>query len=125
MNATQRAVRPVLICTVAAVLAAAPGAASAARSADPEAQTPSIRDTLAAVTEISRELKRIDARLGQLEQSLAGVNASLEPVGAIARPAALRELILLATACGAGLIVLHAMLRRWVGRTVASTSTNA
>jgi hypothetical protein len=58
-------------------------------------------------------------RPGNLEQSLAGVDASLKPVAAIARPAALRELILLAAACGAGLIVLHALLRRRSNRAVA------
>jgi hypothetical protein len=76
------------------------------RPAEPAEHTPSIKETLTAVNQISRELKAIDARLGQLEQSLAGVDASLKPVGAIAQPAALRELILLAAACGAGLIVL-------------------
>jgi hypothetical protein len=80
---------------------------------------PSIKETLTAVKQISHELTLIEGRLGKLEQSLVGVDASLKPVGAIAQPAALRELVLLAAACGAGLIVLHALLRRWANRAVA------
>jgi hypothetical protein len=34
-------------------------------------------------------------------------------VGALTLPGTLRGLILLATTCAAGLIVLHALLRRW------------
>jgi hypothetical protein len=48
-----------------------------------------------------------------MEESVAGINASLAPVGELARPRALGSLILLATACVAGLLVLHAALRRW------------
>ena len=48
-----------------------------------------------------------------MEESVAGINESLAPVGALARPRALGSLILLATACVAGLLVLHAALRRW------------
>jgi hypothetical protein len=76
---------------------------------------PSIKETLAAVTQISHELKLIEARLASLDQSLAGVNASVAPLGTLTQPKALRSLILLASACVAGLIVLHAALRRWVG----------
>ena len=94
---------------------AAAGALPQAAPAEPDSPSasPSFKETLAAVGQISRELKSIDERLGKLEQSVAGVNASLEPVGGLAQPATLRSLILLATACGAGLIVLGAVLRRW------------
>jgi len=97
-------------------MSATPQAPPTAQPAEPAVHTPSIKETLTAVSQISHELKQIDGRLGKLEQSLASVDASLKPVGAIVQPDALRELILLATACGAGLIVLHALLRRWSHR---------
>jgi len=99
------------ILAVAFSLAAA--TATAAPQAEPAGQTPSVAETLTAVRQISRELKLIEERLGRLEQSVAGVDASLRPVGALAQPATVRDLILLATACGAGLILLHAVLRWW------------
>jgi len=98
---------------IAALLWLVAGASTAAEPAVPEAHTPSVKETMAAVGQISHELKLIEARLGKIETSVAGVNASLAPVGVLAQPGALRELILMATACGAGLIVLHAALRRW------------
>jgi hypothetical protein len=45
------------------------------------------------------------------------VDASLRPVGALAQPAELRGLILLATACRAGLFNLHEAVRRWFAST--------
>lgn len=110
---------PLLSCAVAAAIAATPAAPPAAVPPAPAAHAPSIKETLAAVSQIAHELKPIDARLGKLGQSLAGVDASLKPVGAIVQPAALRELILRVAACGAGLIVLHALLRRWSSRGVS------
>lgn len=94
-------------------LALAFSTATASGQADTAASPPSIAATLTAVREISRELKLIEERLGRLEQSVAGVDASLKPVGSLATPETLRGLILLAAGCGAGLIVLHAALRRW------------
>jgi hypothetical protein len=82
-------------------------------TAEPEAHAPSVKETMLAVGQISHELKQIEGRLGKIEHSIASVDASLTPVGALAQPGALRGLILLATACAAGLIVLHAALRRW------------
>jgi hypothetical protein len=79
----------------AATAAARPPAAA---PASPAAPVPSIKETLAAVTQISHELKLIEARLASLDQSLAGVNASVAPLGALAQPRALRSLILLAAA---------------------------
>ena len=79
----------------------------------------SIKETPTAVSWISHQVRLINGRRVKLEQSLAGVDASLKPVAAIAQPAALRELILPAAACGAGLIVVHALLRRWSNRAVA------
>lgn len=96
----------------AAALGLASATAIGAASAEPAERPPSITETLTAVRQISHELKRIEERLGALEQSVTRVDASLRPVGALAQPAELRGLILLATACGAGLIVLHAVLRR-------------
>jgi len=116
----KRFVIPALLSLAAvAATAATPPAPSAARPAETAAHTPSIKETLTAVNQISHELKLIEVRMGKLEQSVAGVDASLKPVAAMAQPAALRELILLAAACGAGLIVLHALLRRWSHRAVA------
>ncbi len=116
-----------------AVTPAAPNAAPPAKGAP---AAPSLAATLVAVQEISRELKRIDERLGTLERSVAGVDASLKPVGALAQPDALqaaivqasdvlfdraRALILLVALCAAALLVLHAVLRRW-NRALPSTT---
>jgi hypothetical protein len=97
----------------AAALGLASATALGAAPAEPADRPPSITETLTAVRQISHELKRIEERLGALEQSVARVDASLRPVGALAQPDGLRNLLLLATACGAGLIILHAALRRW------------
>ncbi len=107
-------------------------AASAARP------TPSLTDALVSVGDLSHELKLIDRRLVGIEQTLTpigkavvGIDASLGPVGDLAKPDGLRAavdpivdrvferargLILLATGCMAGLIVLHALMRRWTAR---------
>lgn len=93
-----------------AFVCATAGGATPAESAD---RPPSINETLTAVRQIAHELKVIEERLGRLERSVASVDASLKPVGAFAESAGPRDLILLATACGAALIILHAALRRW------------
>jgi hypothetical protein len=105
-----------------------PAAQKAAAASKGTPDAPSIAATLGAVQEISRELKRIDDRLGLLERSVAGVDASLKPVGTLTQPDALqaavtraadvlferaRTLILLVALCAAALLVLHALLRRW------------
>jgi len=110
--------------------AQARGSAAAGSTPAAAATPPTIHDTLIAVRQIAHELKAIDERLGALEKSVGGINASLAPVGAVAQPERLKEtlnlagdvawergraLILLATACVGGLLVLHAVLRRWFG----------
>jgi len=110
--------------------AQARGSAAAGSTPAAAATPPTIHDTLIAVRQIAHELKAIDERLGALEKSVGGINASLAPVGAVAQPEKLKEalnlagdvawqrgraLILLATACVGGLLVLHAVLRRWFG----------
>jgi hypothetical protein len=139
------AVRVGLLCLLAtgawgaSTAAPTPAPSSAAATPDPAApkaaaaskgtlDAPSLAATLGAVQEISRELKRIDERLGALERSVAGVDASLKPVAALTQPDALqaavvraadvlferaRALILLVALCVAALLVLHALLRRW------------
>ena len=97
---------------IAALLWLVAATSMAAEPTGPVPHAPSVKETMAAVGQISYELKLIEARLGKIETAVAGVNASLAPVGLLAQPGALRDLILLATACGAGLIVLHAALRR-------------
>lgn len=97
-----------------------------------EPQKPlAVKETLSAVGDIARdlnELKTIDKRLAGLEKSVAGIDASLVPVGEALRPERFRgmvtvasdhayergkALILFATACMAGLLVLGALLLRW------------
>ena len=123
-----RSLAAALLLSAASVCASAatPLTRPTAAEAEPAAHTPTVKETLAAVGQISHELKLIDGRLVRMEESLAGVDTSLKPVGAVLQPANLRELIreliLLAAACVAGLIVLHALLRRWVLRAAAGTT---
>ena len=99
---------------------------------------PSLTEALVSVGDLSHELKLIDRRLVGIEHTLTpigkavvGIDASLGPVGDLAKPDGLRAavdpivdrvferargLILLATGCAAGLIVLHALMRRWTAR---------
>lgn len=120
----------------AAAAAAAPAdaqtraAAPAVSSTATAQQAPTINDTLLAVRQIALELKAVDERLGVLDKSVSGMNASLSSVAVAAQPAQIKEtlnlagdiawergraLILLGTACIAGLMLLHALLRRWYG----------
>jgi hypothetical protein len=99
---------------------------------------PSLTEALGSVGDLSHELKLIDRRLVGIEHTLTpiqkavvGIDTSLGPVGDLAKPDGLRAalepivdraferargLILLATGCVAGLIVLHALMRRWTAR---------
>jgi hypothetical protein len=84
---------------------------------------------------LEKSVGGIGASVATLEKSVGGIDAALAPVGALARPDGLRAalepivdstldrafdrargLVLLATACAAGLIVLHALMRRWTAR---------
>ncbi len=71
----------------------APAAPNAAPPSKGAPAAPSLAATLVAVQEISRELKRIDERPGALERSVAGVDASLKPVGALTQPDALQAAV--------------------------------
>ncbi len=53
------------------------GCTTGAVAAELEAHTPSVKETMAAVGQISHELKQIDARLGKIEQSISSIDASL------------------------------------------------
>ncbi len=134
MTSTTRLSSLVLAGTMLA-LAPAAGAALFGDKTDakPEAATPappkpSMSQAFGDIGVLAHEVKLIDGRLERLEKSLAGIDKSLQPVGAVLEPAALRALaneageqaferaralILILTACLAGLIVLHAVLRRW------------
>jgi hypothetical protein len=105
-------VTEVTTASISALLCLEAPASRATGPAVTDPHTTPVKETTAAVGQISHELKLTEARLGKIEGSVAGVDASLAPVGALAQPATLRGLILLA-ACAAGLIVLHAVLRRW------------
>jgi hypothetical protein len=84
---------------------------------------------------LEKSVGGIGGSLASLEKSVGGIDGSLAPVGALTRPEGLRAafepivesaldqaverargLILLATGCVAGLIVLHALMRRWTAR---------
>ncbi len=96
-----------------------------------EPKPPTLKETMSAVGEISRELKGIDAierRLTTIEKNVAGIDASLVPVGNALKPEGLRQLadlvvdtayerakniLMLVTAFGALLIVFGAVMLRW------------
>ncbi len=92
---------------------------------------PTLKETMSAVGEIAKDLKGIEAiekRLAVIEKNVAGIDASLVPVGNALKPESLRglvdlasdvaydrakSLLLLAAGLGAALIVLAAGLLRW------------
>jgi hypothetical protein len=105
------------------------GSGPQAQPAAEPARPPTMRETMAQVGRIAEELKQIDGRLQHLEKSVAGIDKSLLPVGNALKPETIREivneagdvaldrarsLILLAVACLAALMVLYAILRRWI-----------
>ena len=127
MGNTRMRMAGMLACagTALCVVFAAQAAAKAERDAKND---PTVTETMASVGQIAHELKQIDARLQSVEKSLASIDKSLAPIGAAIKPDGIniivtrasetayervKSLILLATACLAGLIALHAVLRRW------------
>ena len=106
-----------------------PAAKEAAKKSEPK--PPTLKETMSAVGEISRELKGIEAmerRLATIEKNVAGIDASLVPVGNALKPEGLRQLadlvvdtayerakniLMLVTAFGALLIVFGAVMLRW------------
>lgn len=119
------------------VLLAASGAGAALLGGDKgdggkaEAKAPTLKDTMSAVAEISRELKSIesiDKRLSAIEKNVAGIDASLVPVGNALKPEGLKNLsdlvidtayerakniLMLVTAFAAVLIAFAAVMLRW------------
>ena len=120
----------ILVASVSASAAIFGGDKAEAKEA-PKKPAPTLKETMSAVAEISRDLRNIDAierRLATIEKSVAGIDASLVPVGNALRPEGLRQLadlvvdtayerakrvLLLLTACAAVLIAFAAMMLRW------------
>lgn len=127
------------IATAAAALALLAGTGAGAgllggdkaEAGKPEAKAPSLKETMSAVAEISRELKGIEAiekRLATIEKNVAGIDASLVPVGNALKPEGLRliadlvidtayerakNILMLVTAFAAVLIAFAAVMLRW------------
>lgn len=115
-------------------LLAAPllAAALAAHAAEPRSASigeaiTSVADLPSQMVVLDKRVEELSKRVDELAKSVAAVNQTLAPVGALARPEGLKPvvegaldaafwkavaLIVLATACGAGLVVLHAVLQR-------------
>ena len=92
---------------------------------------PTLKETMSAVGEIAKDLKGIEAieqRLATIEKNVAGIDASLVPVGNALKPEGLRGLadlvidtayqralniLMLVTAFGAVLIAFGAVMLRW------------
>jgi hypothetical protein len=131
-----------LIVLAACTLLAAsfPAAAVIFGSNEPEAKgepkkslpkQPTLKETMSAVGQIAKDLKDIDAierRLATIERHVAGIDASLVPVGNALKPDGLRQLadlvvdmayerakniLMLVTAFGALLIAFAAVMLRW------------
>ena len=108
----------------------------------PESKPPTIAETLSAVRVISKELKGIEGiekRLATIEKNVAGIDASLVPVGNTLKPEGLRQLadlvvdtayerakniLMLVTAFGTLLIAFGAVMLRWslAGRRAADNT---
>jgi hypothetical protein len=98
----------------------------------PQAAAPkpaNLKDAMGGVVDLAAEVRLIEKRLTSLEQSVKGIDQSLAPVGALTRPDGMRlllqeagdlaydrgrALILFAMACVGVLMVLAALLWRWV-----------
>jgi hypothetical protein len=111
------------------VMLASVGAGASA--ATPEPKQPSMTDSFAAAREIANEVRQIEKRMAAVEVAVEGMNASLKPVGALAQPEAISKLthdavdqamnrltwlLLIATACLAGLMVLGTLCWSWAGK---------
>lgn len=129
--------RVVAVLAAALALLAGAGAGAGLLGGDkpedgkPAAKSPTLKDTMSAVAEISRELKSIEAiekRLAVIEKSVAGIDASLVPVGNALKPEGLKNLsdlvidtayerakniLMLVTAFAAVLIAFAAVMLRW------------
>jgi hypothetical protein len=126
-----------LACAVGGPLVATAAEAPSGSRAEDKPK-PTIKSAMADVGDISVEVARIEKRLVSIDQSVAEINASLKhmesldkslaPVGELTRPEGLNSLIdrvsdtafsrgvwliLIASACAAGLIILLAYMLRW------------
>jgi hypothetical protein len=124
-------------CLFGGALGAAPAEAPSGSRAEDKPK-PTIKSAMAGVGDISVEVARIEKRLVSIDQSVAEINASLKhmegldkslvPVAELTKPSGLSALIdqvsdaafsrgvllvLIASACAAGLIILLAYMLRW------------
>jgi uncharacterized membrane protein YdfJ with MMPL/SSD domain len=103
-------------------------AAMPAELAGAVAKQPVLKETLAEVEQAGQQIKALEGSVTALEKSITTLGNHLPPLAAAVHPDALRQLadhtggvasfqvrsmILLAVACAAALLVLHALLRRW------------
>ena len=92
---------------------------------------PELKEALEKSTAALRQLAAVETSIRNLDHSVTGLGGQVEQLGLNTHPNALRvfadetgghlwvhgrSLILLASGCMAGLLVLHALLRRWSNR---------
>lgn len=91
-------------------------------------QQPELKEALGQVQNSVQQVQVLEQSVRALESSVKSLDTHLTQLATSLRPETLRELtehagvvarsrarstVLLATACGAGLLILHALLRRW------------
>jgi hypothetical protein len=99
--------------------------------ADAVAKQPELKEALARVEQTIQQIKALEGGIGSLEKSVNTLATQLAQLTSATQPASLqqladktsnaflvqaRSLLLLATACFAALLLLHALLHRWISR---------